>query len=84
MLTNWGHSDEAVEGILFESIFWKALQPSHLMFIGILLIIFLDGITDSKRKKIYRISSLSAIAIYYVYITIVVFVIPVLILGVVT
>ncbi|TFG01924.1 MAG: DUF2029 domain-containing protein [Promethearchaeota archaeon] len=85
MVTNWGHSDEAVEGILrFESMFWKALQPSHLMFIGLLLIIFLDGITDFKRKKIYRISSLSAIVIYYVYITIVVFVIPVLILGIVT
>ncbi|TFG23267.1 MAG: DUF2029 domain-containing protein [Promethearchaeota archaeon] len=85
MLTNWGHSDEAVEGILiFESMFWKALQPSHLMFIGLLLIIFLDGITDIKRKKIYRISSLSAMVIYYVYITIVVFVIPVLILGIVT
>ena len=83
MVTNWGHSDEAVEGILI-SMFWKALQPSHLMFIGLLLIIFLDGITDFKRKKIYRISSLSAIVIYYVYMTIVVFVIPVLILGVVT
>ena len=83
MVTNWGHSDESVEGILrFESIFWKALQPSHLMFIGLLLIIFLNGITDIKRKNIYRISSLSAIVIYYVYITIIVFVIPVLIIGV--
>ncbi len=84
MVTNWGHSDEAVEGILFESLFWKALQPSHLMFFSLLLIIFLDGVTDSKKKKIYRISSLSAIVIYYVYITIVVFIIPVLILGIVT
>ena len=83
MVTNWGHSDESVEGILrFESIFWKALQPSHLMFMVLLLIIFLDGITDIKRKNIYRISSLSAIAIYYLYITIVVFIIPVLIIGI--
>jgi len=82
MVTNWGHSDESVEGILrFESIFWKALQPSHLMFMGLLFIIFLDGITDIKRKNIYRISSLSAILIYYLYITIVVFIIPVVIMG---
>ena len=82
MANNWTHSDESVDGILrFESIFWKALQPSHLMFLGMLLIIFLEGITDARKKNIYRIISLLTILLYYVYITIVVFIIPVLIGG---
>ncbi|MHA2390762.1 MAG: glycosyltransferase family 87 protein [Promethearchaeota archaeon] len=81
MVTNWGYSDVEIKGILFiDSIIWKALQPSHLMFIGLLLIIFLENIKNEKRKNLYRIVLVSIITIYYLYLTTIVFIIPVLLL----
>jgi len=78
MVKNWGHSDVEIQGLLIiDSILWKALQPSHLMFIGLLLIIFIDNIKDGKRKNVYRIILVSITTIYYVYLTIIVFIIPV-------
>jgi hypothetical protein len=78
MFENWFYSDEEIQGILiFDSIMWKALQPSHLMFIGLLLIIFLENITNEDRKNLYRIILVSIITLYYVYLTTIVFIIPV-------
>lgn len=78
MVTNWGYSDAEIQGILFfDSILWKALQPSHLMFIALLLIIFLENIKNEKNKKLYRIILVSIITVYYVYLTTIVFIIPV-------
>ncbi|MFX0104470.1 MAG: glycosyltransferase family 87 protein [Candidatus Hodarchaeota archaeon] len=78
MVINWGHSDAEIQGVLFfDSIMWKALQPSHLMFIGLLLIIFLENIKNEKNKRIYRIVLVSIITVYYVYLTTIVFIIPV-------
>ncbi|MFW9999829.1 MAG: glycosyltransferase 87 family protein [Candidatus Hodarchaeota archaeon] len=79
MLNNWGHSDAEIRGFLFiDSILWKALQPSHLTFIGLLFIIFLENIKNEKNKNLYRIILVSIITIYYVYLTTIVFVIPVI------
>ncbi len=79
MVNNWFYSDEEVQGILiFDSIMWKALQPSHLMFIGLLLIIFLENITKEDRKNLYRNILVSIITVYYVYLTTIVFIIPVI------
>jgi hypothetical protein len=78
MFNNWLFSDEEIQGILiFDSIMWKALQPSHLMFIGLLLIIFLENLRNEDRKNLYRIILVSIITIYYVYLTTIVFIIPV-------
>ncbi|MHA1987066.1 MAG: glycosyltransferase family 87 protein [Promethearchaeota archaeon] len=78
MISNWGHSDAEIQGILFiDSIIWKALQPSHLMFIGLLLIIFMENIKNLERKDLYRKILVSIITIYYIYLTIIVFIIPV-------
>ena len=78
MVTNWGHSNAEIKGILvFDSILWKALQPSHLMFIGLLLILFMENIKIEKRKNIYRIILVSIIIVYYIYLTTIVFIIPV-------
>ena len=78
MFENWFHSDEEIHGIfIIESIMWKALQPSHLMFIGLLLIIFLENITKEDRKNLYRLILVSIITVYYVYLTTIVFIIPV-------
>ncbi len=77
MFENWFHSDEEIKGILIiDSIMWKALQPSHLMFIGLLLIIFLENITNEDRKNLYRLILVSIIIIYYVYLTTIVSIIP--------
>ncbi len=78
MVTNWWHSDAEIKGILFfDSILWKALQPSHLTFIGLLLIIFLENIKKEKNKNLYRIILVSIIIVYYIYLMIIVFIIPV-------
>lgn len=78
MFNNWFHSDAEIQGILIiDSIMWKALQPSHLMFIGLLLIIFLENVTNEDRKNLYRIILVSIITVYYVYLTTIVFIIPV-------
>ena len=77
MVQNWGHRDAEIKGILiFDSVLWKALQPSHLMFIGLLLIIFIENIKDDNRKKYLRITLVSLISIYYIYLTSIVFIIP--------
>lgn len=79
MVKNWGYSDIEVKGILFfASVLWKALQPSHLMFIGLLFIIFIENIKDDNRKKYLRIILVSLISIYYIYLTSIVFIIPVI------
>ena len=78
MISNWGYSDAEIRGILLiDSILWKALQPSHLAFIGLLLLIFLENIKNEKNKNLYRIILVSIITLYYVYLTTIVFIIPV-------
>ncbi len=78
MVTNWSHSDAEIQGILIiDSIIWKALQPSHLMFIALLLIIFLENIKTEERKNLYRVILVSIITLYYIYLTTIVFIIPV-------
>ncbi|MFX1390204.1 MAG: glycosyltransferase family 87 protein [Promethearchaeota archaeon] len=78
MFGNWLHSDSEIQGILiFDSIMWKALQPSHLMFIALLLIIFLENIKNEDRRNLYRIILVSIITVYYIYLTTIVFIIPV-------
>ncbi len=78
MIKNWSYSDEGINGIFpFDSTLWKALQPSHLMFIGLLLIIFIENIKVDKRKRVFRIMLVSVISMYEVYLTIIVFLIPV-------
>jgi hypothetical protein len=81
MFNNWLHSDSQIHGILiFDSIMWKALQPSHLMFIGLLFIVFLENF-KKEHKKLYRIILLSIIIVYYTYLNIIVFIIPVILGG---
>ncbi|MHA2281880.1 MAG: glycosyltransferase family 87 protein [Promethearchaeota archaeon] len=78
MIINWGYSDTEIHGIfIIDSIIWKALQPSHLMFIGLLLIIFMENIKNLERKNLYRMILVSTITIYYIYLTTIVFIIPV-------
>ena len=78
MVHNWTYSDAEIKGFLvIDSIIWKALQPSHLMFIALLLIIFLENIKTENYKNIYRVILVSIISVYYIYLTTFVFIIPV-------
>ncbi|MFX0029953.1 MAG: glycosyltransferase family 87 protein [Candidatus Hermodarchaeota archaeon] len=78
MVQNWTHSDAEIQGLLvIDSVIWKALQPSHLMFIALLLITFLENIKTEQRRNFYRAILVSVIAIYYLYLTTIVFIIPV-------
>lgn len=73
MLRNWFSSDSQVSNILFfDSIMWKFLQPSHLMFIGLIFLIFIENTKNEKRRYWYRIILVSLISIYCTYLTIVV------------
>ncbi len=77
MIANWGHQDVEIQGFLqIESTIWKALQPSHLMFIGLMLIIFMENIKNVERKNLYRVILVSMILVYYVYLTVIVFILP--------
>ncbi len=79
MTSNWFYSDAEIQGLLIiDSIIWKALQPSHLMFIALLVIIFLESINIEKKRNVYRLILVSVITIYYIYLTIIVFIIPAL------
>ncbi|KKK44460.1 MAG: hypothetical protein Lokiarch_18070 [Candidatus Lokiarchaeum sp. GC14_75] len=79
MTSNWFSRDTEIQGLLIiDSIIWKALQPSHLMFIALLVIIFLESINIEKKRKVYRLILVSVITIYYIYLTIIVFIIPAL------
>ena len=77
MLDNWGHSDPGIEGLtILDPITWKALQPSHLMYISFLYLFYMDHFEEGRRKKIYRRIIISGFSTYYAYITIIVFIIP--------
>ena len=77
MINNWFSSEERVQGVLFgiDSIAWKALQPSHLMFISLLFIIFLENLENiswERRRPLFRILIPLLLIVYYVYLTIIV------------
>jgi hypothetical protein len=77
MINNWLFSDEKIQGIfIFDSILWKALQPSHFMFIGLLFIVFLENINQEKRKNQFRILILLVLIFFNIYSLIVVFILP--------
>ena len=77
MINNWFSSEERVQGVLFgiDSIAWKALQPSHLMFISLLFIIFLENLENiswERRRPLFRILIPLLLMVYYVYLTVIV------------
>ncbi len=81
MLNNMLSSDTNVQGLtILDSPLWKALQPSHLMFISFLYIIFLESLTEGKRKKQIRIIIIILLSAYYIYHSLVVWVFPIFLL----
>ena len=77
MVDNWGHSDPGIEGLtILDPITWKALQPSHLLYISFLYLFYMDHFEEGRRKKNFRRVIITGFSIYYAYITIIVFIIP--------
>lgn len=77
MLNNWLYPDERVQGILlFDSVTWKVIQPSHLIFISFFVLIFLENIGNislGRRKPLFRILIPFLLSMYYIYLTIIVY-----------
>lgn len=77
MVYNWAHSDPGIQGLTpIDPIFWKALQPSHLMYISFLYLIYFEHLEEGKRKNRIRTFVITTLTTYYLYTAIVVSVIP--------
>lgn len=69
MFTNWLNSSVEIQGFTFiDSILWKVLQPSHLMFVGFLFIIIFENIEQFKRKDQIRNVIVICVIFFYIYI----------------
>lgn len=72
MVGNWmyGGTEVVSDSILIrgimaiDSVLWKALQPSHLMFIGLIIIMFLENVKDIKWRNRYRIIIIAVLIVY--------------------
>ena len=77
MLNNWAYSQPGIVGLtVLDPITWKALQPSHLLYISFLYLFYMEHFKEGKRKRIIRTVIITGFSVYYAYITIIVFVIP--------
>ena len=77
MLENWGHSDPGIVGLtVLDPITWKALQPSHLLYISFLYLFYMEHFEEGRRKRIFRTVIITGFSIYYAYISTVVFILP--------
>lgn len=79
MLTNWLNSTPGIQGLTFlDPILWKAVQPSHLMFLGFLFVIIFENIEQFKRKDQIRNGIVIALILFYIYISLIIWLIPLL------
>ena len=79
MLDNWSNSTPGIQGLTFlDPIIWKAVQPSHLMFLGFLLIILFEHIIQYEKGPKYRTIIVLILILFYIYISITVWILPVI------
>ncbi len=77
MINNWGFSDNRIQGLfLLDSITWKALQPSHLMFLSFCIIVFIVNLKNKKTRRILRVMIFVILGGYYIYLYFTAFFIP--------
>jgi len=77
MISNWLSSQETLQGFsILDSILWKALQPSHLMFLSLFYIILFEKLIEFNKKKLLRAIILLLLAIYYIYLSLVSWILP--------
>lgn len=68
MISNWLHSADTTSGLpilTFFLIIWRLIQPAHLMFISVIVLIILLNIQNEKAKN--RIASLIYISVFVVW-----------------
>lgn len=75
MIDNWVMRDDNINGFLFfDSFTWKIIQPSHLMFISFMILVFLSNLQNislEHRKRFFRYLLPIIILIYFIYLTII-------------
>ena len=77
MISNWLSSQETLQGFsILDSILWKALQPSHLMFISVFYIILFENLMEFNKKNLLRAIILLLLVIYYIYLSLVSWILP--------
>lgn len=77
MLDNWSNSTPGIQGLTFlDPIIWKAVQPSHLMFLGFLLILIFEPLMQYEKGKKYRTIIVVILILFYIYISITVWILP--------
>ena len=77
MFTNWGNSTPGIQGLTFlDPIIWKAIQPSHLMFLGFIFVIIFEFLEQYKRGHQIRTIIFLIFSIFYLYISLTVWILP--------
>ncbi len=77
MLHNWTNTTPGIQGLTFlDPIIWKAVQPSHLMFLGLLFIIIFENLEKYKKRDQIRNALVLILIAFYIYISIVVMILP--------
>jgi len=77
MLNNWSNSTPGIQGLTpIDSILWKAVQPSHLMFLGFMFIIAFEYLEQYEKGHKIRAIIVSLLILFYLYISITVWILP--------
>ena len=77
MLNNWTNTTPGIQGLTFlEPIIWKAVQPSHLMFLGFMFIIIFENLEKYKKRDQIRNALVLILIAFYIYISIIVMILP--------
>ncbi len=77
MLNNWSNSTPGIQGLTFlDPIIWKAVQPSHLMFLGFMLILFFEHLLQYEKGLKIRTIIVLILILFYLYISVTVWILP--------
>ena len=79
MLSNWTNDTPGIQGLTFlDPIIWKAVQPSHLMFLGFMAIIIFESLEKYKKSDQIRNAIVLLLIAFYIYISVVVMILPII------
>jgi hypothetical protein len=77
MLNNWSNSTPGIQGLTFlDPIIWKAVQPSHLMFLGFMFIMIFEHLIQFGKGEKIRTIIVLILIFFYIYISITVWIMP--------
>jgi hypothetical protein len=77
MLNNWSNSTPGIQGLTFlDPIIWKAVQPSHLMFLGFMFILIFERLIQYGKGEKIRTIIVLILIFFYIYISFTVWIMP--------